>query len=274
MYLGVDVGGTKTLIALFTEKGELKESRKFETPRVYEDFLTHLAADVANLSTSDFKTACVAIPATIIDRTEGVGVAFGNLPWRNVTIQSDCEKLFNCPVLIENDAKLGGLSEAKLVIKEFKKCLYVTISTGIGIALIVDGVIDQNFGDSGGRTMMLEHNGDVLPWEQFASGKALTQKYGKLASELDDKTAWKELARNYAVGIIDLVALTTPDVIIIGGGVGAHFPKFEEPLKAILKSYETPLLPIPPIRRAKHPEEAVIYGCYELIKDSHGRPGQ
>jgi glucokinase len=60
-----------------------------------------------------------------------------------------------------------------------------------------------------------------------------------------------------------------PDLIVIGGGVGTHFEKFEKPLLNELKKYENPLAPTPLIRKAVHPEEAVIYGCYELAKESH-----
>lgn len=269
MYLGVDVGGTKTLVALFDKRGNLKASQKFPTPAVYEDFLTELQAVVAEIAPESAEAACVAIPA-VIDVTGKIGIAFGNLAWANVAVLNDCKRIFKCPVVIENDAKVAGLGEAKLIIKEFKKVLYITISTGIGYSLIVNGIIDQNVADGGGRTILVERNGTMVPWESFASGKAIVARYGKMASEIDDPTIWTAMARDFAVGIVDLVAVMQPEVIIIGGGVGAHFSKFADPLKKILKSYETPLMPMPPVRRAQHAEEAVIYGCYELIKDIYG----
>jgi len=92
---------------------------------------------------------------------------FGNLPWKNVPIQSDLSKKLGCRVVIENDAKLAGLSESMLVSKEFKKVLYIAIGTGIGFALIVNRTIDTAVGDGGGQMIILEHDGKYQPWEAF-----------------------------------------------------------------------------------------------------------
>jgi len=201
-----------------------------------------------------------------IDREHGVGLSCGNLGWKNVAIQADTEAIAHCPVIIENDAKLAGLSEALMIIDEFKKTLYITISTGIGISLITNGIIDTEIGDRGGASIMLEHDGVLTPWEHFASGKAIVAKYGKRASDIDDPAIWTEIARDFSVGIIDVIAITEPEIVIIGGGVGTHFDKFGGFLIKELTKYETPMMPIPPLRKAGRPEEAVIYGCYELIK--------
>jgi glucokinase len=71
---------------------------------------------------------------------------------------------------------------------------------------------------------------------------------------------------------VDLLAIIQPEVVIIGGGVGTHFDKYGKLLETELKKYQTPLVPIPPIRAAQRPEEAVIYGCYELVKETYGSP--
>src|SRR5665213_2667584 len=104
------------------------------------------------------------MPATEIDRSKGTGVLFSNLLWHNVSIKADLKRLLNYPVVVENDAKLAGLSEAMLL-KDRAKVLYITISTGIGLAIIVNQTIDTAIGDGGGRTLMLEHGGKVVPWE-------------------------------------------------------------------------------------------------------------
>jgi len=269
MYLAVDIGGTKTLLAAFDSKGKIQKELKFPTPQNYETFLTELDSNVKKLGVGDFRAAAVAVPG-LLNRETGKVLALGNLPWKNEPIEAEIERLVACPVIIENDAKLAGLSEAKLLIKDFKRTIYITISTGIGIALITDGIIDTKVGDLGGRGLLVEHNEKLVPWESFASGKAIFEKYGKRASDITDEEAWKLIAHNLAIGFIDLIAVLQPDVIVVGGGVGAHYKKFEKYLLKELKSYEVPMLPIPPIRQAQHAEEAVIYGCYELVKEKYG----
>jgi predicted NBD/HSP70 family sugar kinase len=265
MYGAVDIGGTKTLIAVFDKTGKIVEQSKFPTPKNYEEFGQELAANVAKLSTKNFQRAVVAIPGTP-DRKRGRGIVFGNLPWTNVPIEEDVEKVLKCPVKIENDAKLAALSEAMQLRDEFQKVLYITVSTGIGGGLVINGKIDPHFHDIEPGQMILEHDGRFEQWEDFASGSALYAKYGKKASEITDTGTWYAIARNLAVGLNTLIATLDPDVIVIGGGVGSNLEKFQDRLVEQLKIYENPMTPVPPIRKAVHAEEAVIYGCYELAK--------
>ncbi len=266
MYAAIDIGGTKTLVAVIDKDKKVVEQIKFPTNHDYELFKIDLADNVAKLSTSDFSRAVVAIPG-LVDRKHGIGLHFGNLPWENIHIEKDVERLTNCPVLVENDANLAGLGEAvELDNYKNRRVLYITVSTGIGGGYISNGKIDPKFEDAEIGFMRLEHNGRLENWEDFASGSAIFAKYGKKASEIDDPQAWYMIARNLALGIINVVATMTPDIIIIGGGVGSHFEKFESRLVEFLKIYETPMVSIPPIVQAKHPEEAVIYGCYEFAK--------
>src|SRR5258707_760987 len=111
MYLAIDVGGTKTLVAVFNAAGEVIEEDKFATPTSYEEFLSALAEQVHNLQTKDFQRCVTAMPG-LVDRKHGIVIAFGNLPWQNIPAEADIEKIASCPVLIENDANLAGLSEA------------------------------------------------------------------------------------------------------------------------------------------------------------------
>ncbi len=270
MYLGIDVGGTKTLVAVLDETGQLGQIVKFPTADNYQQFLEDLRAQAANLETKQFAAGAAGV-AGIIDRDNNVLVSCGNLSWRNESIQADLEAIFGCPFVIENDAKAGGLAEAMDVIDEFKNVLFVTIGTGIGVTYIANGNIDLALGDRGGRGMMIEYQDKVQSWEEFASGTAIVKRYGKKASEITDPAVWSEIAQAFSLGILELVGLVPADVVIIGGGVGSHFDRFGTLLEAELKQHQTELLKIPPLRPAAHPEHAVVYGCYYLIKQHHGK---
>jgi predicted NBD/HSP70 family sugar kinase len=233
-------------------------------------FLKELQETARSLSHTDFQAGTVAIPGQV-DRKRGRGIVFGNLPWKNVSIQADCEQLFNCPILVENDANLAGLSEALALDADYHKVLYVTISTGIGGGLITDNAIDPDFADAEIGHMLMEHGDRLMRWEEFASGKAIVSQFGKRASEITDPQEWYIVARNIAIGLIAAIASLTPDIVIIGGGVGSHFDKFKDRLFEELKIYENPLLKMPPVVKAQRAEEAVIYGCYELARKAYGK---
>jgi predicted NBD/HSP70 family sugar kinase len=172
-------------------------------------------------------------------------------------------------MLLENDANLAGLSEAMLLKDKHAKVLYLTISTGIGGGFIVDQKIDSSMADVEPGQMMLQRGDKVVKWESFASGKAIFEKYQQKASDIEDPAIWQAIVKDWGIGFIDLIAVTQPDVIVLGGGVGHYLPKYHDFLVAELKQYATPLVHIPPILKAKRPEEAVVYGCYDLARSIH-----
>jgi glucokinase len=269
MYLGIDIGGTKTLVARLTNKGEIVQRVRFQTPKIYNDFLKDLAINVANLSPDKYNAVGVAAPGSI-DREKGIAQDFGNLPWHDVPLQNDIKKLIGSPVIIENDANLAGLSEATLI-KQYRCVLYVTVSTGIGTGIITDLQIDPDFANSEGGHIVLEHDGSLQTWEHFASGKAIVRRFGKRADEIKEMKTWKVIAHDIGLGLYDLIAFIQPDAVVLGGGVMTHLDAFDDLLLKELHAYETPLTPIPPILRAQRPEEAVVYGCYELARRTYGR---
>lgn len=270
MYLAVDVGGSKTLLASLDDVGSITESRKFPTPQNYPEFLKELADNVDNLSTKDFTAACIAIPGRL-DRDNGIALELGNLTWKNIPVQADCEKIFGCPTLIENDANLAGLSEA-LLKKDAQTVLYVTVSTGIGTGIVYRQRLDPALLNSEGGHLLIPHRGKLAKWESFASGRAIYEHFGKYASDIpvSDEAAWKLVARNLAVGFFELIAINQPDLIIIGGSIGTYFERYSKFLINDLKKYEVPLVHVPKIIQAQRPEEAVVYGCYDLARQTYG----
>ncbi|MDO8592086.1 MAG: ROK family protein [bacterium] len=268
MYLGIDVGGTKTLLAIFSNEGKILKECKFPTPKKYPDFLIQLKKAFEQFSEYHIRACCCALPATI-DRVRGIGLEFGRLAWENVPVKQDLESLLpGAKIMVENDAKLAGLSEALLTHGEYKNILYLTIGTGIGDGIITNGKIDINYQDSEAGQMILEHNGKLVKWEDMASGQAIVAQYGKKAQDINDPAIWREYVKLLAPGIDALVATLQPDAVIVGGGVGTHFHKFGGLLNEELKKYENKMIKMPPIIKAKRPEEAVIYGCYDYIRNN------
>ena len=152
MILAIDIGGTKTLVAPCDNNGNPIEELRFPTPQKYTDFKAELAKNVDSL-TSDFTVVVAAVPGKL-DRKNGVAVAFGNLPWKNVPIQSDIAKITGKKVFIENDANLAGLSEANRIKPLPHRALYITFSTGIGTGIITDGKLDPDFLDSATQAIL------------------------------------------------------------------------------------------------------------------------
>jgi predicted NBD/HSP70 family sugar kinase len=268
MYLGIDVGATKTLFAVFDAGGEMICEKKIKTHEDYDNFKTDVAAELKKLNQFKLTHCCCALPGWFDFKT-GTALAFGRLPWKNVAIKSDLQTMMpGVKVLYHNDAKLAGFSEAALIIDKYKKVLYITISTGIGGGVIINGEIARDFENFEPGQMLFEHDGKTEKWENFASGRALKEHYGKLASEIENPAIWREYVKTLTVGFEDLLATVQPEAVVVGGGVGAHFEKFKSYLEEELNKINNPLVPVPPLLKAQRPEEAVIYGCYDYIKQN------
>jgi predicted NBD/HSP70 family sugar kinase len=271
MYLAIDVGGTKTLLAVFTETGEILAKHKILTDHNYDKFLENIKLVVSNEFKGHQITACCcAIPGRV-DRDKGLGVRFGNLDWQNVPLRDDISGILdNIAVTIEHDAAVGGLSEAMVLARQYRRVLYVAPGTGIGVAFIIDNKIDTDLADNeAGHMVIEESDGKFHTWEDLASGRGLKSAYGKMATEIEDPDTWAEFAHKFARGLQPLLATLQPEIVILGAGVGAQLHKFIDPLNQELKRLENKMVPTPPIVKGNKPEEAVIYGCYELIKQNN-----
>ncbi len=270
MYLGIDIGGTKTLVASLSNDGVIQEKVRFATPQDYSVFLVLLEKYVDDLTINDLIACGVAVPGKL-DRAHGIGLAMGNLPWKDVPIAEDVKHIVECPTVVENDANLAGLSEAMLLKDRYNRVLYVTISTGIGTGVIVNQEIAPGFIDSEGGQVMVESAGRLLPWEKLISGQAIVKRFGKRAQDITDRETWSIIAHDIGLGLIDLIAMMQPQIIVLGGGVDTYFDRFSGFLAKDLKRYETPIVAIPPIIAAARPDDAVVYGCYDLAKMRYGK---
>jgi predicted NBD/HSP70 family sugar kinase len=262
MFIAVDVGGTKTLVASVDDKGTRIKEVRFETPAEYQEFLTELASAISNVAKGKSPSLIsMALPG-LLDRNNGVAIAFGNLPWKNIEIINDVSTQTGVEdVLIENDAKLAALAEANNLSPLPHKVLYITVSTGIGAGLVIDGKLDPDFLDMEIGHMTVQHEGKLSGWEEIASGKAINAKFGKKVSEITEPEQLYYIGHVLALGINYLIATLTPNAIIVGGGAGAHLNNFKDQLLTELDIMSTDMITIPPITVAKDPEEAVVNGC-------------
>lgn len=271
MYLGIDIGGTKTLVATLSDNGEITDSRRFPSNHDYEQFLRDLGENLGQLKLEDGYGACAGVSG-LLDRAAGTVHALGNLPWRDKPIRDDISRLIGGrPLIIENDARLAGLSEAQLVKDRHQDVLFLTVSTGIGGAFIQEGRIAKALQDTEMGKMPLWHDGGYTHWEEFAGGRGVVKQFNKRADEITDPAQWRKIGENLAHGIGAVCSVLQPEIIILGGSVGKHADSFSPVIMEFLKRNLHPVVRQPhAIIPAQRPDEAVIYGCYDLAKQVRG----
>lgn len=269
MYLAIDIGGSKTLVAVFDGAGKQTARKKFVTPKDYAIFLKELANNVAELSTDKVTHCCCAVPG-LLDREKGRIISLGNLPWENKNLAIDISSVINnTPTIIENDAKLAGLAEAEFLSDKYKRVLYITISTGIGVSYIENGQIVTSVMNMEPGKMPLFYEDKILPWEEFASGRAMVNKYGLKASELTDPKMWQEAGERIAYGTAICVSIFSPEAVVFGGGAGKYAEKFSSIIKQyFIDNLHKIIVPPKQLLPAHYGNDSVVYGCYLKLKQS------
>jgi len=266
MIVAVDTGGTKTLIAGYTEDGEILTEFRFPTPTKKSEYVEVLTTHLTALfEPSKVDAIVIALPGIV---KNGVAVWCNNLHWKNFDVATELKGILGgAPLFVENDANLAGLAETRQRPSLPISSLYVTISTGIGSGVITNGKIDPGLRYSEAGRALVEFDGVVREWETFASGKAIYTTYGKYARDIKSKRTWNQIADRISRGFLAVIPVIQPDLIIIGGSIGTYFEQYETQLKGILKEKLPDHIPLPKLVQAKHPEQAVIYGCYYYALD-------
>jgi len=268
MIIGVDIGGTKTLLACFAENGKMLKEVRFGTDSNYDKFLKDLARHAKSIETSKAKIACVAVPG-LLDRVNGRLIALGNLPWINKNIVDDLRLALGIKqISIENDSKLAGTAEAHNVSEKYSRVYYITLSTGIGGTLVIEGKLADQVIDGEIGMVPVLHDGAMTKWEDIASGRAFYEKYKQRAADVDDPKIWEEFSHNIGFGISMICCIYQVDAIIFGGGLGKHLAKFKQYLTPYVSTYLHSTIRRPQALLTTHyGDNSVIYGCYEYAKD-------
>lgn len=118
--------------------------------------------------------------------------------------------------------------------------------------------------------MTFWHQDAWQTWQDFASGTALVKHFDKFAKDLNDKE-WPWVVDGLCVGLAALVPAFQPQVIVFGGSVGNYFDRYGALLTERLRKTLPVFIPLPVLKQALHPSEAVIYGCYYYATHQQAR---
>jgi predicted NBD/HSP70 family sugar kinase len=252
MYLAIDIGGTKTLIALFSRRGRVIRRRKFKTAQGYKSFMRDLETNLEGIHGRRIKSVTVAIPGIV---QKNYSVKFGNRNWQDIDLIGLLKKLFDCPIWFENDANLASLYEGYRLPG---KTVFLTFSTGIGGGIVEKNRIlpESNALEPG--HVIYEYDGVKREWEDIAAASAIESHYHvDRATDLRKKEIMQDIAKRMSLGLPDIITKYHPRTIVLGGPMGRVFRLFEPYLPKDLNVK---------LRRPRRPNESVIYGCYLYSK--------
>jgi len=259
-----DIGGTKTRLAASEDGQSFEEPVIFSTPAEYDEAVSSISSRALDIAGGRSITkVCGGIRA--YERHTGRMRAHPTFPlWTGQNIRASLERAFQTDLYIENDSALAALGEAVAGAgKGHKIVAYLTVSTGVGGARIVDGHIDANsYGFEPGHQII----DGVRTLEGLVSGTAIEKKYNRHPREIGDPAIWHELARLLAIGINNTIVHWSPDIVVLGGSmlneVGIPLAGVRDQLAAILKVFSV----VPLIEHAALGDLGGLYGALALAQ--------
>ncbi|MBO4604007.1 MAG: ROK family protein [Clostridiales bacterium] len=312
-YVGIDLGGTNIKAGVVDEKGELlnKLSIKTHAERSMEEIIYDmgkLAVDVikdCGKEISDIEAIGIGSPGTP-DNEEGLLVYSANLPFNMAPMRKLIRDVIDLPVYIDNDANCAAMAEAVAgAAKGTKDSVTITLGTGVGAGVIINGRIYSGFNQAGsefGHTVLVSGGiqckcGRRGCFEQYASASALARmaqeaadsnpdsilkdliakeggpnaKLAFDAMKAGDKVA-AELVDRYtdylADGLANVINTFMPEVLVVGGGVCNEGDPLLIPMreKTMSRPYFGPGVKKTEIRLAEMGNDAGIVGAAMMGK--------
>ncbi|WP_300913309.1 ROK family protein [Faecalibaculum rodentium] len=297
--VGVDIGGTNSRIALVDENMNIVERTQFRTdahdpiPTIVR--LSEALKDMAG--DKELVGMGVSCPGPL-DLINGKVLNTPNLhdSWQDFPIAGEIEKVTGIPTYLENDANLAALAEA--VVGEGRDYNYVqflTISTGLGSGQVINHKIYQGAHGYGHEVAYAPlwrngpQHGKIYPGgvEAICSGTAITERAKKAGLDVQhagevndlakqDNEAAREImddAKEYLANFIAiLIAITDPEIVILGGSVALKIPGFVQEVEDRVKEKVlTELKPYVKVRPSTLNEDSGLLGAaclaFEHAKD-------
>lgn len=264
--IGVDLGGTNIAVGVINDKFEIisRSNTKTNIPRPAEEIFADIvkcakdAVSKAGIDMGEVASIGIGTPGSC-DKKNGVILYANNLYFDNVPAAELINKeLPGVPVYIENDANCAALGEALAGSGKGKRSfIAVTLGTGVGSGIVLDGQVLTGCNDAGGELghMVIKFDGEpcncgrIGCWERYASATALVNQTKAAMLEHKDSVMWelaggdiekaggrtafdamrkgdkwgKEVVDTYiryiSVGTTNIVNTFQPEMICFGGGI-------------------------------------------------------
>lgn len=305
--IGIDIGGTTVKIGLFQTDATLLD--KWEIPTRTEENGRYILSDIATniqevldnkkISIKEVQGVGVGVPGPVT--SEGIVKSCVNLGWGTFSVVKELEELIHVPVKAANDANVAALGEMwNGGAKGYENVILVTLGTGVGGGIIIDGkVVAGSHGAGGeiGHATVNPH--ETIPCncgkkgclEQYSSATGLIRSVKEALSktttpsvlrELDDfmakeildaaknedplaKEEFEKFCRILGRALASFAVVADPDVIVIGGGVSKAGTFLTDCIQKYFEEYVFSACKETKIVLAKLGNDAGIYGAAKLL---------
>ena len=309
--IGIDIGGTKVNIGLIRETSEIIGSKKM---MVEKDLLpqmlinkisaeVNLMVDDAGQSVNELRSIGVGVPGTVDSHTGFVEFC-PNLGWENVPAGDYFREQFRRDVIVAQDSRAAAWAEYLFGAgRNYKSMICLTLGTGIGCGIIIDGKIFHGAMNTAGELghTIFEKNGFLCNCgnngclERYTSGTGIleramlmfpeklenrpqrTESVFEIAYEGDQEVLAfiRTVVEDLAIGIANTVSILSPEAVILSGGLCEHEELIIKPLPELLEKYGYPSWArkhLLKIEKAQMGSDAPMIGAAMLYKTLEKTP--
>lgn len=307
-YIGVDLGGTNIAVGIVDEAGCIVA--KTSTPTLPERHYSQIVRDMAacarkcmnelGLTDEDIHSIGIGIPG-IADTASAFVIACVNLGWTNIPLGDELHRYFDKPVFVDNDATVAGWAEYQAgVSKGTNSSVFLTLGTGVGAGLVVNGKIWSGTRNAAAELghLVIEVDGEKCTCgksgctERYCSATAIIRMAKEACREhpeseivrsvdgdLSKITAkvvfdaakeadiiatriFRRYVKYLTIAVNNCVSFLDPDMIVLGGGVSRAGDFLLDAVNELLPSYLMfPMLKPPKVCLAKLGNDAGIVGA-------------
>ena len=306
-YVGIDLGGTTVKLGFFTADGELVHKWKIPTrtdnagAKILPDIAASIidAASKNNIPVSQILGAGLGVPGAV--QNDSVVAPCVNLNGWGGEVASQLCELCGFPVKVVNDANAAALGEMwQGSAKGYKNVVFVTLGTGVGGGVIVDGKLLCGAHGAGGEIGHAKVNtAETVPCgcgkygclEQYASATGVVRMANRMLDEYDEPSVLRDCEKVTSKGVFDAakqgdaIALRTldifgetlgcalasiscvidPEVFVIGGGVSAAGQIILDYIEKSFLKHAFPSTESTSFALASLGNDAGIYGCASMM---------
>lgn len=307
--IGVDLGGTNIAVGLTDENYSLicRHSIPTLAKRAPEEIIADICRAIRELLDQNNRalSECIGIgvgaPGTC-DVEEGIVYCSYSLAWTNVRLAEPLQAAFSLPVHLDNDANCAALAEVRAgAAKGYRNAVLITIGTGIGTGIVLNGKIYSGRKGSGTELGHVTLNMDGVLcgcgrrgcWDAYSSATALIVQARRAAFNrpesvlnqlrvIDAKAVFdaadqgdiaacaviEDYCRYLAVGISNVVNVFGPDIVLLGGGVSKQGERLLAPVREYIQKacFDNRPMALPQLRIASMGNDAGIVGAAALIE--------
>ncbi|HEY4386069.1 MAG TPA: ROK family protein [Ktedonobacteraceae bacterium] len=271
-FIGIDIGGTSTRIALFESLADThsKLIARFPTYQSYEHQRKVIISTLNTIEAHHIAGIGVSLGGRMARDGRSLGVA-PNLPdYVGKPFAADLEREYACPIRLAHDPVCGLLAEVRFgTLRDAERAAYLTLSTGTGAAvylhkgstsLALSIEVGHQILDGNERLCLCGQTGCL---ETYTGGRQLELRLGGPLSSLATPDVWESLCRKLALGLVNLTQLTRVEVIAVSGAIALNNPAFlarvQLEINTLLCGSELEL------RWAQLEENAPLIGAVQLL---------